>query len=366
MDELLAPPPMPSTSTAAPAIADQGAATDIGTLVMTSANQSGEHAASVARYVDPDSIENLADAITIAAREYAGTSPAASFNRLLRLRDRAYDLLDRSKAPDQEKLLYLLASQAASLLAGATFDLGYPREAAVQARSAHTYGRLIQNPSAQAYARAIQCTVALWAGQPTRGLEYAEEGLRVRGHGTVAVRLHAVAARCWGLRGDVDQARVHLEAADNARGGPIDEICDAVGGEFAFSPARTAFSAGATYLSLGDGPKAVTAASKALTLYESAQPEDRWVGGEYGARADLVAAHVLSDAIEQAERDAVPLLELPADHRTERLVLRARHLQNELADRRFRGNPGARRLGSELEGFVYDSARRALPGPGTA
>jgi hypothetical protein len=250
--------------------------------------------------------------------------------------------------------------------AGATFDLGYPQEAVTQARVAHTYGRLVGNASAQAYALAIQCTLAFWAGQPTRGLDYAEEGLRIRSQGTVAVRLHSVAARCWGLRGDLDQARVHLTAAGNARGGPIDDICDEVGGEFGFSPARTAFSAGATYLALEDGSAAAAEASQALTLYKSASPQDRWVGGEFGARADLVAAHVLSDSLEQAERDAVPLLELPPDHRTERLVLRARHLQHELADRRFRGSAEAARLSSAIEGFIYDSARRALPGPGVA
>lgn len=364
MEELLGPPPEPTTATAV--TDDQGAAIDIGTLVMTTAHESGDHAASVAQYVDPNAIDILADEIAASARAYAGTSPASSFTRLLRARDLAYDLLDRTKQPDQEKRVYLLASQASSLLAGATFDLGYPLEAVTHARVAHTYGRLVGHPSAQAYALAIQCTLAFWAGQPTRGLDYAEKGLRLRSHGTVAVRLHSVAARCWGLRGDLEQAREHLTDARNARGGPIDEICDEVGGEFGFSPARTAFCAGATYLALGDGAAAAAEASQALTLYREAVPEDRWVGGEFGARADLVAAYVMSDVINQAETEAAPLLGLPPDHRTERLVLRARSLQHELADRRFRGNAGAARLGRELEGFIADSARRALPGPGAA
>jgi hypothetical protein len=365
MDELLGPP---AESLTAPAITDNhvGDVTDIGTLVMTTAHESGDHAASVARYVDPNSIDNLADEITAAARAYAGASPAGSFTRLLRARDMSYDLLDRTKQPDQEKRLYLLASQATALLASATFDLGYPQEAVTQARVAHTYGRLIGDPSAQGYALAIQCTLAFWAGQPTRGLDYAEEGLRICPQGTVAVRLHSVAARCWGLRGDLQQAREHLTAARNARGGPNDDICDGVGGEFGFSPARTAFSAGATYIALGDGPAAAAEASQALTLYAQASPQDRWIGGEFGARADLVTAHVLANSLDQAERDAAPLLELPSDYRSEPLVLRARNLQHELADRRFRGNAEAARLSSELEGFIYDSARRALPGPGAA
>jgi hypothetical protein len=363
--KLLAPPSTPE-------IADKqlsppaAPVTDLRTLVMTAANESGDHAAENARFIDATSIEILRDQISQAARTYATTSTLSAFTNLLQIRNRAYLLLDRTGQPDQERELFLLSSQACALLAGATFDLGYPHEASLHARSAHTYARLIGHRTAQAFSLAIQSTLALWQGQPSRGLDYADEGLKILPEGTAAVRLNAVAARCWALRGDQEKAHDLLQAAHDSRSGPIDAMCDEIGGEFAFSEARTAFSAGATYLALEEGADAVEQASRALSLYKEAPPQDRWYGGEFGARADLVAAYVLAGDLDMAETELAPLMDMPVDRRTERLLQRAHRIQRDLCGHRFRGDDRAAQLSVEMEGFISDASRLALPSPDSA
>lgn len=360
MAELLGPPVDEAQLVGATDPAFSGTLTELRTRVMNSADESSGHAASAARYVDPVMIEDLQDRVRTAAREYAQRSPVDAFAGALRIRDSSYGQLDRTGQPQQEQDLYLVASQICSLLAVSTFDLGYGDAAHQHARAAHVYGRLAGHPTAQAFALAVQCTLAFWSGQPTRGIAYAQAGLDLRPQGTVAVRLHAVAARCWAIKGDRDAAEPSLRAAEEARGG-LDPMCDEIGGEFGFSPARSALSAGATFLALGDGRAAATAAQEALSLFAAADPADRWIGGESGARADLIAAHVIGGDLDQAEQQIVTLMDLAPEFRTQRLLQRIRQLQREITARRLHRDPRGDRIATALEAFVVDSLPRALP-----
>lgn len=330
-------------------------------LIMSSAHESSDHAAGVARYVDDTSIETLQESVVRAARSYAGLEPLQAYGDLLKLRGRAYMLLDRTGRPSQEQDLYLAISQICSLLAGAAFDLGVPQAAAEHARAAHTYGRLIGHNAAQAFANAIQATLALWSGQPSRGVQFTKDGLDLVRTGPAAVRLHAVAARCWALQADEDAVVKHLRQAEAARDGDGDGMCDEVRGEFDFSPARSAFSAGSAYLALGDGHRAAAEAGRALGLYEQAPSAERYYGALFGARADLVAAHVLTEQLEEAETTMQPMLELPVAHRTEGVVRRLRRLGHGLGHNRYATSPVARRVAGHIEEFMAEVPPRALP-----
>ena len=327
---------------------------------MQTADESGQHAELAARYVHPTMIENLQDLVRAAACDYAYTPPLDAFRGALSLRDRIYRQLDLTGHPQQQTDLFLAASQTCSLLAVATFDLGYANPAQQHARSALTYGQLAGDTTAQAFAHAVRCTLAFWSGQPTRGIEHAQAGLQLRSSGTAAVRLHAVAARCSALRGDRTAAVEHMRAAEDARGGS-DPMCDEIGGEFGFSPARTALSAGASYLALDDGIEAARHASKALELFATADAQERWISGESGARTDLVTAHVLGKQLDQAAHHAELLIALPSAHRTERLIVRVQRLQTELTRRGLARDPRAMQISAALEEFVVDSLPRALP-----
>jgi hypothetical protein len=99
-----------------------------------------------------------------------------------------------------------------------------------------------------------------------------------------------------------------------------------------------------------------------LTLYDTAPVDQRWYGGLYGARADLVAAQVYADQLDDAADQMEQLLVVPVELRTNRLVQRARRVQGMVAGRRFQGGPVASRLIGQTEVFVADAAAsRALP-----
>lgn len=362
VEELLGPPPPPPAEDQQidPATVP---ASDLGTWVMATARDSGDHANRAARYVEESSIEDVQERVHRIARSYASTAdPLTSFGELLRTRDAAMELADDTSRPSQEEPLYLVLSQTSALLAGATFDLGYPEAAKQHARAAFTYARVIQHTTALAFARATQATLDLWAADPQRGLQYARQGLELRPAGTVAVRLHSVAARCLAVTGGYDdEAREHLQRAEDARGADVDDMCDGIGGQFAFSTARMVFSAGSTHLALRDGPRAAASTQQALDLYAAAAPGDRWHGGEYGALADHVAALVLAEDLDRAEAAVSRLMSLPVPQRTEGIVRRVNQLALVLGKRRYAGTPAAQRMVSRLRTFAADSARKALP-----
>jgi hypothetical protein len=362
IEDLLAQPTAPVPRQQTELSPPPTAATDLRTIVMSAAHEASDHSARVATYVDPDSIETVNDRVIGLARRYATTSPLDMFGDLRSLRENTHQLLDRTGAPEQQKDLYLALSQVSALMAAVSFDLGVPEAAAEQARSAHTYGRLISHSSAQAFALAIRCTLAFWGGEPARGARLAAQGLELRSQGAAAVRLHAVSARCYALMNDPDATRDAIAAAEDARAGH-DEMCDTLGGEFLFAPARAALCAGAAWLALEDGEAAAREARRSLDLYRDTPPEQRWYGGVHGARADLVAAQIYAEELDDATAQMQLLLDSPTDVRTSRLVQRARKLQALAGAPRFRGNGTARQLIGQAEAFVADaSAVRALPG----
>jgi tetratricopeptide (TPR) repeat protein len=357
--ELLGPPPAaPVPTVAAPIEPQADASSDIRTLLMNAAHESSDHAATAGIYADDASIESLRDRVIAAAHQYATTPPLELHGKLVRIRNTVYQLLDRTSQPAQETDLYQVASLTCSLLGSIGLDLGVPEAAAEQARSGATYGRLIGHPMAQAYAYAVQCTAAIWTGQPSRGAVHASRGLALVNEGPLAARLHAVHARCLGMQGLADEADDELQRALDAYAQPGDGI---VVGEFGFDPARLAFSAGSTYIALNDGRKAAVHSSRAVELYEEAPEENRWYGGVNGARADLVTAHVLARDLGKALAALQPILELEEDFRTYPVVQRLLQVQPELAARHFQGSPDARGLAGAIEYFIASSQPHALP-----
>ena len=363
VDQLLSPPPGTVASPAPVASAFAGPTShDLEEIAMSAAHESSEHASMSSSQVEDSSIEDLQERVFRAARRYATTAPLLMFSELMRVRNQSYRLEERTKLPRQLEELYLVAGQACGLLAGISYDLGYTDAAAEQARAAFTYGKIAGHPSLSAFAMALQSTIAFWSGEPRRGVQLARDGLDLRGSGTAAIRLHAVEARSWALQGFPDQTAHALQAAELARDDAgTDDALDSIGGEFGFSPARLAMCSAAAYIALEDGPTAASEARRALELFAEAPDHERWIGGEYGARLDLVAALVIEGNLAGAEEEMRPVLDLPPIQRTERLTQRVRALRAATTRPPHRATPAARRLGDMVEHFVSEAGPRALP-----
>jgi hypothetical protein len=362
VEDLFGPPGRTSEQPAALPQALQPVQQGLEVMAVMAAHESSEHAALAAVQIDESSIQDLQQRLLEAARRYAATPPIYMFVELVRLRDQANRLLERTRIPRQTSDLYVVAGQCCALLAGVDLDLGYRDAAAEQARAAHTYGKIADHASLSAFALALQSTVAFWSGQPRRAVHLAAEGLELRSSGTAGVRLRAVAARGWALLGEAEQTYAALAAADEARADAgDDEMLDGIGGEFGFPPARLALCSAAAYLALEDGEKAAAAARNALESFAVSPPHERWIGGEYGARLDLVAATVIEGDWSQAADAMEPVMALPGEQHTERLTQRVRALRATASRPGLRSVRSARHLSEMAEDFIADSGPQPLP-----
>lgn len=210
-------------------------------LIMAAARQAGDHAGrDGAGNLDEATLEQLADHARRLARAYLTGPMLPLFGELVMIRNRAYELLERTERLSQRHDLYLIAGQLSCLLAGTSCDLGHPAAAIEQARAARTYAELIGHPALWAYASGMLSTFFSLEGQHRRALDHARAGLARLGTGSAAVRLHSLEAlACSKLRID-NEATLALTAATRARDEAPgdDEIHDLAGGMFSRFAAR--------------------------------------------------------------------------------------------------------------------------------
>ncbi|MGI9004367.1 MAG: hypothetical protein ACR2GH_22400 [Pseudonocardia sp.] len=340
-----------------------------GDVVADAGRRSVEHAIDAASALDPSALEHLHGAAQHAAHACVVTPPLEMLTDLVALRDTVYVQLDRTHKPRQQAELYLLAGQVCGLLSSVSFDLGHPGVAEEQARAAHTYGSVIDHPSLCAWARALQCTVALWTGRPRHAVAVAESALLGAPVGTARVRLHTARARSLALIGARDEVDVELAAAaDQLELAGRDELLDGIGGELSFDRSRHAMDTSSAYVALADGVRAETAALDALEIFAGLDDHQRWGTGVVAVTVDLGTARALRGDLGGAEAALDSVFALPTAERTEPISLRLLGLGRIIGSPRYRGAVEATRLGESIESFTaaslaHTTARPAI-GPG--
>jgi hypothetical protein len=271
-------------------------------LIVNAGRESVDHAIKAASALDPSALEHLHDAAQRAARAFFVTPPLAMLTDLVRLRDTVYEQLDRTHKPRQHAELYLLAGQVCGLLSSVSFDLGHPEVAEEQARSAHTYGSVIDHPSLCAWARALQVNVMIWTDRPRRAVSLADAALETAPVGTARARLHSLHARSLAMIGARLEVHAALDAAtEELQRAGDDPFLDGIGGELGFDHSRRALCAGTSFVAFGDGAQAEIEATAALALFAEVPERARFVAGELGARVDLATARTLRGDLAGAE-----------------------------------------------------------------
>jgi tetratricopeptide (TPR) repeat protein len=334
-------------------------------LVMDAAHESSEHAAAFeSASVGPNALEQIAEDAFRLARAYLQAPPQSLLGELIRVRDRAYWLLDRTRNPSQQRDLYLIAGQACGLLSSASFDLGYPRAAAQQARAARSYGEIIDGKELTAWADGMLAVIDMWAGRPRQALLVIERGLSTAPDGTCQVRLWCIAARAAAIQGDEERAVKAIVASKRVRDSRATptELHDSVSGEFGFGPARQAFSNGSAYLKLSRSAEALAECGQALELYAQAAAEDRWYAAEAGTRADMATAHLMRGDLSGAREAVSAVLSLDSGMRVEGVIHRLNGLREVLAGSGFQ-HGAAQSFADEIEEFTAAPAIQALPAP---
>lgn len=333
-------------------------------LIMAAARQAGDHSGREgAGNLDATTLEQLDDHVRRLARVYLTGPMMPLFGELVLIRNRAYELLERTQRLPQRADLYLVVGQLSCLLAGTSCDLGHPAAAIEQARAARTYAELIGHPALWAYASGMLSTFFSLDGQHHRALKHARAGLARLGMGSAAVRLHSLEALAASKLGRTDEAEAALAAAvrarDEARGD--DPIHDLTGGMFTSTPAKHAYMTAMAHTNLGQPQGTITEATRAINLWTNGPAEECAGSALVVARIDVVTANLLLRELDAAQEALQPILTTPNEQRTTIVVKRLDSLESPLLAGATGRSATARDMAAQIEDFRVGAAILQLP-----
>lgn len=371
IEDLLGPPEtlttdvtVPTAGWAGPGRSPQRAqVTTESDWVAVTAHEAGEHATDHGSHsIPPMTIEQFRDDVIRLARIYAETPPLDVHVEAVRIRDRVYTQIERTRRPAQAADLYLIAGQLCGIIASAAFGLGY-RDATVEnCRAAYTYGDLLDHNGLRAWARGIHAQVAWRAGQASAALDLIRSARQFAEPGTSALRLHCLEARAWSYLGAPVEAIRAVEASEveRERANGTDEFYDQVGGEFAFGPARQAMSNGSALLQVRQAAQAIEKAELVIDLsVEDGLPDTDLV--LVAARADLALARLMQRQLDGALDAIRPVFHVAPTYRRRNLIERLITIRTLLSREPWRSTPAAIELARTIEDFASDDAGRGLP-----
>jgi transcriptional regulator with XRE-family HTH domain len=271
-----------------------------------------------------------------------------------RLRDRVASQLRGHQRIGQARDLYLVAAQVCGLLAWMSGDAGNYRAGDTHAWTAWMCAEQAGHDGARAWVRATQAKLAYWDGRYGESAQLAEDGLGYGPAGSAHVFLALFRARALARTGRVDlaaQALSQAAANQEAAAGP-----DLLGGPWELTPGRYHGLLSGIRLLMGNPGDAVAEASQAITLSQETPLDERHLFAEFLVRTDQAQAYVQRSELDGVTDALRPVLDLPADMRTEPIVQQLGRLRASLAAPAFATASQARDLQDEIE--VYD--REAL------
>ncbi|MFL6072492.1 MAG: hypothetical protein ACJ73S_03750, partial [Mycobacteriales bacterium] len=328
--------------------------------VMAAAHESAEHAMMLSSSaISESTIEQLHDDVVRVARDYTSNPPRDLYTELIRIRRIVHQLIDRTRRPAQLGELYLLAGTVNALASATCVDMGRWDASTDHARATYQYGEMISHDGMRSWARASQALIKFWTGEYSAAVRIAAEAVYLAPAGHARVRALTIAARAWAYLGAGEKVDAAIEAARAEREVQGNDVLhDVIGGEFAFTRARTAMSNGTSYLTLGRGGDA---AREATAVIEAAAGEG-WDSVRFCARADLAAARLLDGELEGAVEALAPVWDVPEAWRRHGLTDRMRLVASLLARPEWEGQRLALTHARLIEDFVA-SVPAALPAP---
>jgi tetratricopeptide (TPR) repeat protein len=333
--------------------------------VMAAAHESSEHAASAeSTNIGPATLEQLRDEVSRLAHALMHDDPVSVFSQVIRVRDRAYRILDGHQYPSQTSELYLLVGVCCCLLADASHLLGYRSAALEQTRAAWAYAEVIGHNSLRVWCRSMQSWLSYTEERPQQAVALAQSGLRYADNPTSRLRLKLMEGTAYATMGDSREALGAFAEADAERERPshFDELFDGIGGSFAAPPAKQHHNEAAGYIHLGLAEMAERSAKRSIDLYTEGPDQERDETIVAGARITLATAQILRRDIDAAQETLDPVLNLPAYLRADSLITKLRELRAALQRTEFRGSAAVLALQAATEDFGRSILPAALPG----
>lgn len=262
-----------------------------------------------------DDYRLLEDELRDLARAYPVKALPDLINPMVTLQEAVTEAITSPSRPGDGRRLYAIGAITGGMLAKASHDLGNPRSAITQARTALVFADHLGDPAVTAWLNGLMSLIYYWDNRSRDALEYAQRGLAASSNTTASLWLHASSARAWARLGNseaaVDAVQAAQDTAENLQRTDLDEY----GGILTFTPARAAYYAADAYAWLPEHPDAESVAIAAVDAFSDPSQEDWAFGDAAGAACDLAIARIHTGEIEGAAEALASVLALPREHR---------------------------------------------------
>jgi len=332
-------------------------------LLSAAAAQARDHAAHAAvTGIGPGTLEQLTAEVVRLSRTYVAGSPLPLFAAMHEALGRVHEALGQRLYPAQARDLNFLAGVLCGLMANASLDLGREDTAEDLARSAWTYGTIIDHDPLIGWARGTQALAAIWDRRYADAAHYAEDGLTHLSTGTGAARLHAIQARALADHHDFREARAALTAAtDASTSTQPDQLHNGIAGEFAFGAAKLRYYEALVLNRAGYPADAETAAAAAINLYEAAPGQARSYGCDALAHVQLATARLMRGDADAAAEAITGLLRLDPGRRISSLNEHIDACRELLRGPAFHNSQAAADMSRQLTAFSAVNITSPLP-----
>lgn len=302
-----------------------------------------------------ETLAHIQGEIARIAADYPRVPLHSLLGDLIEIQDLTHRLLESGKAkPTQARDLYLNAALAAGMLAKASHDLGEPRSAMAQARTAYICADQADHHPMRAWVRGLQSLISYWAGRPEDAVHYATLGSReaARVSGSTGTWLACLDARAHALLGDRDAVNDAIARAEDRRERVVPDDLDDIGGILSFPEPRHLYYVAEAEVLLGQAsPQVERNAEEAVRAYEAASRDEWAFGDEAGARTNLALSRIGGGELAGAAEAIRPVLDLPPAQRNHGIIVSARRVHDALHGSEIRTAPLARDLRTEIEVF---------------
>ncbi|MFD0351516.1 XRE family transcriptional regulator [Kitasatospora aburaviensis] len=314
----------------------------------------------------PVALEQLtADTRYLASSYLMAEDPLLVFGQTKHLLTKVWDLLYGHQRPQQRRELFTTAGYLFALMSWMTSDLGHRAQAETQARAALLCADSADDPGLHAWVASTRSKLAFWDGQFRQAIQHAQHGAANQAPGTVTVLLHCQLADAWAEVGARTEALTALGQAEEAAAhDQAGMIYDQVGGLFSCPAGRHANYASAVHLRGGSAPQALAHADRGLTALQ--QQRVRAYGTEAQLHITRAGAHLLARDPEGVLDAIVPVLALPAEHRTAPVRRRLRDLARDTAASPMGDSAAGLRLQDAVETAVREAAHALSPAAPTS
>ncbi|CAM5253250.1 hypothetical protein [Streptomyces griseomycini] len=313
--------------------------------------------------VGEDTLGLLDDEVQRLVAAYPREPLSVIWDDLLETQEQVFRLLEGGRVrPSQLRDLNVKGAMLSFLVAKGFNDMEVPHQAMTMTRVAAACAKDAEHPGLIALTYGLKSLIAYWADRPEDAYHYAGQGAATAAdlRGTVGLWLLGLRARAAAVLGDEETVRAINQQAADRREHVVHDDLDELGGLFFYAPEKQLYYAVEAEVLLGHGDARLAAQAEQAVQGFSDPSSPSWAFGDLaGSRCDLALVRLFGGDLDGAAEAVRPVLDLPASHRNNGIVVSTMRIRHALMSSPARTAAVAQDLRAEIEAFPV--GRPALP-----